>query len=169
MLESDVVYLNELASTVFEKLTNEKAILSHQFLLDSPLPKVHQYGLKQLEIRYGDFIPNTFIVQLLEHPHKEVKNFISQKIDSAIANIDPHHRELFMYYVKTLLLLPNKISKGKDALYSLLPAFVSLNPDYREQVETMLLSIGGSNINRDSERALMSLAQIRKETLTYEG
>ena len=169
MLECDVIYINELASTVFEKLTNENALLSHQFLLDSPLPKVHQYGLKQLEIRYGDFIPSTFIVQLLEHPHKEVKNFISQKIDNAIANIDTQHVELFMYYVKTLLLLPNKISKGKDALYSLLPAFVSLNPDYKEQVETMLLSIAGSNIKRDSERALMSLAKIRKGTLTYEG
>ena len=74
-----------------------------------------------------------------------------------------------MYYVKTLLLLPNKISKSKDIIYKLLPSFVLQNPSFKEVVEAELLAIGGSNIKRDSERALMSLAQIRKEFSAYEG
>ena len=169
MLESDVVVLNDLATSVFEALPQEASVLPHQLIIDSPLPKVYNYGLLNLDKLYGDFIPKTFILQLLEHPSSEVKAYISHKIDAILEDLSTENAETFMYYVKTLLLLPNKISKSKDIIYKLLPSFVLQNPSFKEVVEAELLAIGGSNIKRDSERALMSLAQIRKEFSAYES
>lgn len=74
-----------------------------------------------------------------------------------------------MYYLKTLLLLPNKISKSKDRVYEVIPQFALTYRDKLDEIESILLDIGGSNIIVDSERALVALAKIRQEVITVES
>lgn len=74
-----------------------------------------------------------------------------------------------MYYVKTLLLLPNKNSKSKQRVYDSLPRFVEAFPDKLSEIESILLNIGASNIIIDTERALVALAKIRKEGAVHAG
>ncbi|NYC27622.1 hypothetical protein [Clostridium saccharobutylicum] len=67
--------------------------------------------------------------------------------------------------MRTLLFLPNKVSKSKDNLYEVIPKFVIKHKDKLEEVENILLDIGSSNIILDLERALTTLAIIRKEAV----
>lgn len=165
MLECDVYRLNELAKNVFEIMDTKNQKNFHAFILDSPVKKVYQYGLQKLDEIYQNEIPKDFIIQLLEHTAPEVKAYISNKTNSIIENMGYGNSELYIYYIKTLLYLPNKISKSKDNIYKTVSSFVKLNPNKKPEIENILLNIGSSNIKTDSERALVALAQIRKEEI----
>jgi hypothetical protein len=69
---------------------------------------------------------------------------------------------LFFYYFKTLLFLPNKISKGKSRVYDVAPIFAMQYGSHKAAVEEVLLELGGSNIIKDSERALVALARVKE-------
>lgn len=106
---------------------------------------------------------------MLEHTSSEVKEYISDKTTEILANLGDGDEELFMYYVKTLIFLPNRISKSKDSIYEVIPKFATKYKNKLNEIEDMLLDIGGSNIIVDSERALMALAKIRKGAMYLEG
>ncbi len=168
MLESDVTSLNELAKSIFENLPKEEQKKLHSIIIDSPDKKVYDYGIQKLyEIyeEYGEVIPEDFVIQMLEHSSYEVKSYISNKIIEIINNLGNGNKNLFMYYAKTLLFLPNKVSKVKNNIYDILPVFVYTYRDKQQEVEEMLLDIGYSNIILDSERALVALAKIKKEAV----
>ncbi|HEY9063242.1 MAG TPA: TerD family protein [Pseudobacteroides sp.] len=169
LLESEVPVANQLAKEAFGTLPPEKQKKLHSMVIDSPVERAYSFGLKQLDSIYGELIPGEFIVQMLEHGSPEVKAYISSKIDRIIQNFSTTTKELFMYYVKTLLLLPNRNSKSKQRVYDSLPRFVSTYPDKLDEVEQILINIGGSNIIIDSERALVALAKIRKEGAEHAG
>lgn len=165
MLESDVTLLNQKAEEIFENMDEEKRKKLHGIIIDSPVKKVYSFGLRKLDEIYKDLIPKEFVIQMLEHNSSEVKNYISDKTKDILNNLGNGDKELFMYYMRTLLFLPNKVSKGKDNLYEVIPKFVIKHKDKLEEVENILLDIGSSNIILDSERALTTLAIIRKEAV----
>lgn len=169
MLESDITILNEKAEEIFDSLSEEKRRKLHGIVIDSPVNKVYSFGLKKLDEIYKDSIPKELIIKMLEHTSSEVKAYISNKADKILSNLSNGNKELFMYYVKTLLLLPNKISKSKEDIYKVIPKFVAEHKDKLIEFEDILLDIGGSNITLDSERALTTLAKIRKEVVLVEG
>ncbi|MDR3594962.1 hypothetical protein [Clostridium sp.] len=169
MFESDITMLNKRAEEIFCNIIEEKRRKLHGIIIDSPVKKVYSFGLKKLDEIYKDLIPKEFIEQMLEHTSSEVKAYISNKTGDIINNLGNGDKELFMYYIKTLLFLPNKVSKGKDNLYEIIPKFALKHKDKLEEIENMLLDIGGSNIIVDSERALTTLVKIRKESALIEG
>ncbi|MDP4182294.1 MAG: hypothetical protein Q8942_14545, partial [Bacillota bacterium] len=169
MLESPITGLNEIGEKIFDNMTGDAKKKLHSLIIDSPHPKTYMLGLKKLDAIYKDLIPGEFIIQMLEHGAKEVKAYISDKINSVFDNLESGNKELFIYYIKTLLLLPNKNAKSKERVYSVLPQFVTINNDKREEIESMLLDIGSSNIIIDSERALVTLAKIRKDGILNAG
>lgn len=169
MLESNVTSLNNIAENIFDKLPKEEQKKLHGIIIDSPVQKVFSFGLKKLDLIYGELIPGEFIIQMLEHTSDQVKKYISNKTNGILDNLQGDNKELFMYYFKTLLFLPNKLSVGKDKVYEVIPKFVSINKDKLAEVEEILLDIGGSNIIVDSERALTTLAKIRGEVVSGES
>lgn len=169
MFESDITILNKKAEEIFNNMEEDKRRKLHKIFIDSPVNKVYSFGLKKLSEIYGDIIPSEFVLQMLEHTSSDVKAYISNKTDEILNNLGNGDKELFMYYFKTLILLPNRISKSKDNLYGAIPKFVLKYRDKLEEVENILLDIGGSNIIVDSERALVALAKIRKEAALIEG
>jgi 3-methyladenine DNA glycosylase AlkC len=169
MMESEVTVLNNLAEDVFDNMPKEKQKKLHGLIIDSPVIKAYSFGLKKLDMLYGDSIPEEFIIQMLEHTSTDVKTYISDKINKILHNLGAGNEELFMYYVKTLLLLPNKVSKSKDRVYEAIPQFVMKHRNRLEEIENILLDIGGSNIIKDSERALIALAKIRGEVMSLES
>ncbi|KNY28176.1 TerD family protein [Pseudobacteroides cellulosolvens] len=169
LLESEVPIANQLAKEVFSSLPQEKQKKLHSMIIDSPVERAYSFGLLQLDSIYGERIPGEFIVQMLEHGSPEVKAYISSKVDSTIENFSIETKELFIYYVKTLLLLPNRNSKSKQRVYDSLPRFVSTFPDKLSEIESILINIGASNIIIDAERALVALAKIRKEGAVHAG
>jgi hypothetical protein len=74
-----------------------------------------------------------------------------------------------MYYVKTLLLLPNRVSKSKAKVYDALPKFALKYRSNLDDIQSLLMDIGGSNSIADSERALVALAKIRGEVVFLES
>ena len=162
-LESDVVFLNNKSKELFNKMDEESRIKMHKIIIDSPVKKAYEFGLKKLDEIYGEFVPSDFIMQMLEHTSSEVKGYITDKSDSILNSLGKGNEELFMYYAKTLLLLPNRIRKNKDDIYDALFNFAAEYSDKRNEVEEFLLEMGGSNIIKDSEKALVTLAKIRKE------
>ncbi|HEX9062276.1 MAG TPA: hypothetical protein VF941_19065, partial [Clostridia bacterium] len=132
------------------------------------MQKAYSFGLHKLDTIYGEVIPEEFIIQMLEHDSAVIKAYISDKVEKILKDFKYENKNLFMYYMKTLLLLPNKISKSKDDIYKVIPKFVNLHKDAREEIENILLDIGGSNIIVDSERALVALAGIRREGVGIE-
>ena len=54
---------------------------------------------------------------MLEHSSPEIKLYISDKIFLVIEDLASKNSDIFLYYVKTLILLPNLKSKGKDRIY----------------------------------------------------
>ena len=126
MLESDVLLLNRMAEEIFQGLPLSQQRKLHGMILDSPVSKVYSFGLKELDILYGQKIPEDFIIQMLEHTALEVKAYISDKIDKVLNNLEVENEKLFIYYVRTLLLMPNKLSKSEDKVYELIPKFALL-------------------------------------------
>ncbi|MDR2940888.1 MAG: hypothetical protein LBV08_11325, partial [Clostridiales bacterium] len=166
LMESDVHSLNELSKQAFDSLDNENKKRLHSIILDSPVEKVYGFAIAKLEEIYkNEHIPKEFLIQMIEHPSPDVKNFITEKINALISDLGGGDSPLFIYYAKSILFLPNRLSAGKSRVYEALPSFVKINPDKRGEIESMLLNIGGSNIILDSERALVALAKIRKEAV----
>jgi len=163
LFECNVYNLNKIAQCVFENMKLEKREKLHMLLLDSPIERAYQYGLKKLDEWYGNKIPKQFILRMMEHPHVEVKAYLSEKIKKAFHNLKDVTPDLYIYYSKTLLYLPNRVSKGKEYVYSTIPMFLKYYPEKQKDIEDILLDIGSSNSKIDSERALVTFAQIQKE------
>jgi hypothetical protein len=169
MFESDITLFNRRAEEIFIRMDEKVRRKLHMSIIDSPVNKVYSFGIKKLDELYSGLIPAEFILRMLEHTSSDVKAYISKKTDEILKNLGSGDKELFMYYLKTLILLPNRVSKSKDNLYDAIPAFVLKYRDKFNEVENILLDIGGSNIIVDSERALIALAKIRKEAALIEG
>lgn len=169
MMESEVTVLNKIAEEIFDNMPKEKQKKLHGLIIDSPVTRAYSFGLRKLDMLYGDLIPEEFIIQMLEHTSYDVKAYISDKMNKVLDNSGDGNEEIFMYYIKTLLLLPNKISKSKDRVYEAIPKFVIKHKQRLDEVESMLMDIGGSNIIKDSERALIALAKIRGEVMLLES
>ncbi|MCY6369954.1 hypothetical protein [Clostridium ganghwense] len=165
MLESEATALNKKAEEIFDNMPQEKQKKLHGLIIDSPVIRAYSFGLKKLDAIYGELIPEEFIIQMLEHSSSDVKAYISDKTNKILDNLGNGNEDLFMYYIRTLLLLPNKISKSKDRVYEVIPKFVLKYRDKLEEIQNILLDIGGSNIIKDSERALIALAKIREEVM----
>ena len=169
MFETDITILNKEAEEIFDNMAEEAQRKLHGIIIDSPVKKVYSFGLRKLEEIYKDLIPKEFILQMLEHTSVDVKAYISNKTNEILDNLGNGDEELFMYYTKTLLFLPNKVSKSKDNIYEAIPKFVLKYKDKLDEFENILMDIGGSNIIADSERALTTLAKIKKEVVLVEG
>ncbi len=163
LFECNVYHLNTIAQSVFEGLEIEKREKMHMILLDSPIERAYQYGLRKLDDFYGNKIPTRFIAHMMEHPCVEVKAYISNKIKYAFSDLKETNPDLYIYYVKTLLYLPNKVSKSKEYVYQEIPLFLKYYPEKQQEIEQILLDIGSTNRKIDSERALVTFAQIQKE------
>lgn len=161
--ESDVMALNIIASEIFEKIYDNKSrddFLS--ILIDSPVNRAYSFGLKKLDEIYEEKIPSKFMFQLLEHSSPKIKAYISNRIEIIVDKITKGNNDLFKYYIKTLLLLPNLYSKSKNKIYQVLPQFTLNNKELVPEIEELLTEIGGSNIKIDTERALIALVKIRE-------
>ncbi|MCX7749577.1 MAG: hypothetical protein N2645_22180 [Clostridia bacterium] len=169
LFESEATVLNRMAEEIFDGLPSEKQKKMHAILIDSPVPKAYTLGLKKLDAIYGDMIPGDFIIGMLEHGAADIKAYISDKMNLVIDQLGNGNKDLFMYYLKTLLLLPNKVSISKDRICEAIPRFALKYRDKIEDIESILLDIGGSNIIKDSERALVTLAKVRGEVLSLES
>lgn len=163
LLESNIFLLNEIAKEVFATMSEENKIKLHKMILDSPVKKVYGFGLEKLEELYGERIPAEFVMQMFEHPSADVKGYVSNKANCVLNTFGYGNEEIFLYYVKTLLLLPNRVRKNKEDVYTALYQFALQYQDRRQEVEQLLLDMGGSNIIKDREKALVLLAKIRKE------
>lgn len=169
MLEADITVLNDKAKEIFNSMSGEEQRKLHALFIDSPVPKAYSFGLEKLNELYGEGIPETFLIQMLEHSSVEVKAYISSKTDKILDTLGNGNEKLFMYYTKTLLLLPNKAAKSKEKVYINLPKFALMYPNNLEEIQELLMDIGGSNIIVDSERALVALAKIRGEVVLRES
>lgn len=163
LFECNVSHLNQTAQSVFEALPIEKREPIHMILLDSPVERAYQYGLKKLDDWYGSKVPTPFITRMLEHPCVEVKTYLSRKMNRAFSEIKETNPNLYLYYAKTLLYLPNRVSKSKEQVYRTFPLFLKYYPEKRQELEQILLDLGSTNRKTDSERALVAFAQIQKE------
>lgn len=166
LFECNVYALNQTAQTVFENMEQQKREKMHMILLDSPVESAYQYGLKKLEEWYGDKIPQQFISRMLEHTCITVKQFLSKKMEKAFYNLEYIQPDLYIYYAKTLLYLPNKATKSKEYIYNSMTEFLQYHPQKRKEIEEMLLDIGSTNVKINAERALVAFAQIQKEEYT---
>ena len=166
LFESEVVSLNELAKNIFDGLPADAKNKLLAMVLDSPDKKTYAFGMDKLNELYENKpIPAEYIKEMLEHPSHEVRSYVSDKVNRILNGFGNGNTDLFIYYAKTLLLLPNKVSSGKKNIYNLLPGFVGIYKDKQAEIETLLLDIGGSNIISDSERALVALARIKGRDL----
>lgn len=163
MFESGITALNRKAEEIFDSLPQDRQRKLHSIIIDSPVKSAYSAGLEKLNRIYKEMLPGEFIIQMLEHGSPDVKTYISDKISRIFDNLEKCNTGLIMYYIKTLLLLPNRNSMSKDRVYAVLPQFARINPDKLEEIESILLDMGGSNVIKDSERALVTLARIRKE------
>lgn len=166
LFECNVYHLNKIAQSVFESLETGEREKTHLILLDSPVERAYQYGLKKLDDWYGNKIPTPFILPMMEHPCVEIKAYLSNKMEHAFTKLKETNPDLYIYYVKTLLYLPNKVSKSKEHIYCTIPLFLKYYPEKQQEIERMLLDIGSTNSRIDSERALVAFAQIQKEVST---
>ncbi len=151
---------------MFESLEIKEREKLHMVLLDSPVERAYQYGLRKLDDWYGNKVPTQFILRMMEHPCVEVKAYLSQKMKLAFSELNETNPDLYIYYTKTLLYLPNKVSKSKEHIYNTIPLFLKYYPGKRQEIEHILLDIGSTNSKIDSERALVTFAQIQKEVGT---
>ena len=134
--------------------------------METPAEPAYQYAFEKLEEWYGSKIPTQCILRMMEHPCVEVKAYLSRKMEQAFSELKGTHPDLYIYYAKTLLYLPNKVSKSKDQIYRTIPLFLGYYPEKQQEIEHMLLDIGSTNSKIDSERALVAFAQIQKEVST---
>ncbi|HBA97912.1 MAG TPA: hypothetical protein DCZ23_07380, partial [Lachnospiraceae bacterium] len=72
-------------------------------------------------------------------PCVEVKAYISQKMKNAFSELDKTNPDLYIYYAKTLLYLPNKVSKSKEYVYKTMPLFLKYYPEKQQEIEHILL------------------------------
>ena len=163
LFECKVSHLNKVAQSVFEGLEMQKREKLHIVLFDSTMERAYQYGLKKLDDWYGNKIPTSFILRMMEHPCVEVKAYLSKKMKHAFSDLKETNPDLYIYYAKTLLYLPNKVSKNKEDVYRTIPLFLKYYPQKQQEIEYILLDIGSTNSKIDSERALVAFAQIQKE------
>lgn len=163
LFECNVFNLNQTAQSVFEGMETEKRERFHMILLDSPVERAYQYGLKKLDEWYGNKTPVKFILRMMEHPCVQVKAYLSEKIEKAFTDLGDVNPDLYMYYVKALLYMPNKVSKSKEDIYHTIPVFLKYYPERQKEIEDMLLDIGSTNSKINSERALVAFARIQKE------
>ena len=165
LFESGVPSLRAIASEIFKKLSvkNRNNLLS--ILVDSPIRGAYSFALEKIDEIFKENIPKEILLQLLEHSKPEVKAFTSLKIKKVIETLDNNNKDLFLYYAKTLLLLPNLHSKSKSIIYQVLPKFALTNKEKISEIEELLIEIGSSNIILDAERALVALAKIRNEVI----
>jgi len=161
MLESDITVLNRIASQVFDDIPNELQRKIHMMIIDSPVKKAYTFGLSRLDTIYNEYTPEEFIIHMMEHGSEPVKAYVSNKLETIVKNLEKCNPDLFMYYLKTLLLLPNKLSKSKDSLCGVVPEFVTYHTNKLDEIENLLLDIGGSYTTNDAERALVTLAKIK--------
>ena len=182
LFECNVTHLNQIAQAVFESLPSAAApdalaAISasteagqreklHMMLLDSPMEQTYQYALKKLDSWYGNRLPALFIRRMMEHPCVEVKAYLSQKMQSALGSFEETSPDLYLYYAKTLLYLPNRVTKSKEQIYGSMPLFLQHYPEKRQELEHLLLDIGSADSKIDSERALVAFARIQKEVGT---
>ncbi|MCI9078508.1 MAG: hypothetical protein HFH68_06200 [Lachnospiraceae bacterium] len=163
LFECNVNSLNKTAQSVFEGMETAEREKMHMLLLDSPVERAYRYGLEKLDAWYGDKLPGQFILRMMEHPCTEVKAFLSEKIQKAFTSLKDVNPDFYIYYFKTLLYLPNKVSKNKEYLYNTVPVFLKYFPGKQEEIENILLDIGSANSKINSERALVAYASIQKE------
>ncbi len=163
LLECNVYHLNQIAKSVLEGCGIGKREKLHMLVLDSPVERAYQYGLEKLDEWYGNKIPTQFMIRMMEHPCVEVKAYLAGKIKQAFSDFKDTNPDLYLYYAKTLLYLPNRVSKDKEHVYRTIPLFLEYYPQKRQEIEQMLLDIGSTNSKIDSERALVAFAQIQKE------
>lgn len=163
LFECNVYNLNKTAQSVFENMEIEKREKLHMILVDSPTERAYKYGLKKLDDWYGNKIPKQFILRMMEHPCVDVKTYVSEKIKMAFSDLEYVNPDLYIYYIKTLLYLPNRVSKSKERLYRTIPTFLKYHSEKQKELEDILLDIGSTNSKINSERALVAFAQIQKE------
>lgn len=84
----------------------------------------------------------------------------------AFSDFKEANPDLYLYYAKTLLYLPNKVSKSKEEIYHTMPSFLKYYPEKQQEIEHILLDIGSTGRKTDSERALVAFARIQKEVST---
>lgn len=169
LAESSIVVFNQIVEKTFDSADAEQRRRLLSTLLDSPVKQAFDLGMEQIQQEYEKFVPIEWLQKLMEHPAKEVKAFVAKKIEQIVKELENESVEQFLYYIKALLYLPNKISKEKQRIYKAIPEFVKKYPSQKEVVEQILLELGGSNFKIDSERALVALAEIRSEVLNIEG
>ncbi len=163
LFECNVSHLNQVAQAVFERLPTERRDAAHLILLDSPVERAYRYGLKKLDDWYQNQVPTPFITRMMEHPCVEVKAYLSQKMKYAFSEWKEASPDLYLYYTKALLYLPNQVCKSKEQVYHTIPLFLKYYPEKRKELEQILLDLGSTNRKTDSERALVAFAQIQKE------
>lgn len=161
LFESDMVAFNNIAATTFKELDKKAMKEMLSILIDSPVKRAYSYATLVMDEIYGDKIPKELLIQMLEHGSPDIKSYISDKVSEVIEDLGSKNSDIFIYYVKTLILLPNLKSKSKDRIYETIPSFIINNKEMFFEVEEILLEIGGSNIIKDSERALVALAKIK--------
>lgn len=162
LLESTVFALNQTAKSIFEHMELEKREKMHLLLLDSPVERTYQYALQKLDEWYGDKLPKQFVFRMLEHPCIAVKKYLSEKMEKALSHLETVQPDLYIYYVKTILYLPNKATKSKEYIYSTILEFIKYYPEKKKEIEEILLDIGSTNVKINAERALVTFAQIQK-------
>lgn len=167
--ESPILLLNETAKQAMRGAKEEKKIEMLSVLIDSPVERAYHMGLNELEEQYQGKIPSEIIRKMIEHPSEKIKAYIAEKAEYIINELGCGDSELFLYYVRTLLYLPNKTSKSKELIYKKLSCFVRKYPVENNKVEEILYDIGGSNCKKDSEQALVALARIRNEVSQSEN
>ena len=121
--ESEVIMLNKKAQEIFSEMNGKSKEDMHRVIIDSPIEKVYEYGLKKLKEIYGEFVPKEFIMAMMQHTSPKVKAYISNKSESILKTLGEGNEDLFIYYAKTLLLLPNKVRKNKDDIFDALYDF----------------------------------------------
>lgn len=163
LFESDIMAFNEISAEVFKIISEKKRVKLLSVLIDSPIKKAYLFALNKLDELFEKKLPKEIIIQMIEHGALEIKAYISNKINYIINELSNGNSELFMYYFKTLVLLPNLYSKSKDRLYEIIPQFALKNKEYIEEIQRILLELGGSNIIKDSERALVAFVKIKQE------
>ena len=70
---------------------------------------------------------------MLEHPCVAVKSYLSEKNGKTFEHLEQIQPDLYIYYVRTLLYLPNKATKSKDYVYSTIPKFVKYYPQKKQK------------------------------------
>lgn len=165
LFECNVFALNNVAKEIFEAISDEKQKEDfHKILLDSPVDRAYEYALQKLDDWYAEKLPPQFVSRMLEHTCITVKKYVSDKIQNVFSHLK-ENPDLYLYYVKTLLYLPNKASKNKQHIYNTMPEFLSYHPQKRAEIEQILLDIGSTNVKIQSEMALVALARIQKEAM----